>query len=121
MPRLIALGKEGKTVLLHQKGGIFAKSLIKVQALRNSSCETPPLLVRSILFFGMRWIYLRSIRDVAQPGSALRSGRRGRWFESSHPDPVRCQKTSKTRKINELRVFLSTFHRKKIERKSTLW
>lgn len=26
------------------------------------------------------------IRDVAQPGSALRSGRRGRWFESSHPD-----------------------------------
>ena len=25
-------------------------------------------------------------RDVAQPGSALRSGRRGRWFESSHPD-----------------------------------
>ena len=27
-------------------------------------------------------------RDVAQPGSALRSGRRGRWFESSHPDHV---------------------------------
>ena len=26
------------------------------------------------------------MRDVAQPGSALRSGRRGRWFESSHPD-----------------------------------
>ncbi len=26
------------------------------------------------------------IRDVAQPGSALRSGRRGRWFKSSHPD-----------------------------------
>ena len=25
-------------------------------------------------------------RDVAQLGSALRSGRRGRWFESSHPD-----------------------------------
>ena len=25
-------------------------------------------------------------RDVAQFGSALRSGRRGRWFESSHPD-----------------------------------
>ena len=27
-------------------------------------------------------------RDVAQLGSALRSGRRGRWFESSHPDFV---------------------------------
>ena len=26
------------------------------------------------------------IRDVAQPGSAPRSGRGGRWFESSHPD-----------------------------------
>jgi hypothetical protein len=26
-------------------------------------------------------------RDVAQPGSALRSGRRGRRFESCHPDP----------------------------------
>src|SRR5690554_1309913 len=25
-------------------------------------------------------------RGVAQSGSALRSGRRGRWFESSHPD-----------------------------------
>ena len=34
------------------------------------------------------------VRDVAQPGSALRSGRRGRWFESSHPDkkmkPFKC-------------------------------
>ena len=29
------------------------------------------------------------IRDVAQPGSALRSGRRGRWFESSHPDLIK--------------------------------
>ena len=25
-------------------------------------------------------------RDVAQPGRALRSGRRSRWFESSRPD-----------------------------------
>ena len=25
-------------------------------------------------------------RDVAQPGRALRSGRRGRWFKSSRPD-----------------------------------
>ena len=28
----------------------------------------------------------RKGRDVAQPGSALRSGRRGRKFESCHPD-----------------------------------
>ena len=31
-------------------------------------------------------LILYTFRDVAQPGSALRSGRRGRWFESSHPD-----------------------------------
>ena len=28
-------------------------------------------------------------RAVAQPGSALRSGRRGRWFESSLPDSLK--------------------------------
>ena len=34
-------------------------------------------------------LFLSSIyrfRDVAQPGSVLRSGRRGRRFESCHPD-----------------------------------
>ena len=31
-------------------------------------------------------IFVAVIRDVAQPGSASRSGRGGRWFESSHPD-----------------------------------
>src|SRR5262249_26581429 len=35
----------------------------------------------------------RRLRGVAQPGRALRSGRRSRWFKSSHPDhslrPVR--------------------------------
>ena len=30
--------------------------------------------------------YLRFNRGVAQPGRALRSGRRGRWFKSSRPD-----------------------------------
>ena len=29
---------------------------------------------------------LKMLRRVAQPGSALRSGRRGRWFESSRAD-----------------------------------
>ena len=40
-------------------------------------------LVREVSYFCKT---LHSHRDVAQPGSALRSGRRGRWFESSHPD-----------------------------------
>ena len=31
----------------------------------------------------------KTVRDVAQPGSALRSGRRGRKFESCHPDFVK--------------------------------
>lgn len=48
-------------------------------------------------FFGFRTtervqgsqVYLTlAIRDVAQSGSVLRSGRRGRWFESSHPDQM---------------------------------
>jgi hypothetical protein len=29
---------------------------------------------------------LTEVRGVAQHGRALRSGRRGRWFKSSHPD-----------------------------------
>ena len=32
---------------------------------------------------------LRSMRGVAQLASALRSGRRGRKFESSHPDHIK--------------------------------
>ncbi len=32
------------------------------------------------------YIFALSKRDVAQSGSALRSGRRGRKFESCHPD-----------------------------------
>jgi hypothetical protein len=38
-------------------------------------------------------------RDVAQPGRALRSGRRGRWFESSRPDHVHF------RTLNQLACF----------------
>ena len=44
----------------------------------------------SLDFFGKR-VYNRKVRfkrDVAQFGRALRSGRRGRWFKSSHPDHV---------------------------------
>ncbi len=45
-------------------------------------------VIAVVLFFIYRVnsYFWRLIRDVAQPGSALRSGRRGRWFESSHPD-----------------------------------
>jgi hypothetical protein len=38
------------------------------------------------IFWKYNYICLPFKRDVAQPGSVLRSGRRGRWFESSHPD-----------------------------------
>jgi hypothetical protein len=35
----------------------------------------------------IKYICLPKIpRDVAQPGSVLAWGARGRWFESSHPD-----------------------------------
>jgi hypothetical protein len=42
------------------------------------------IIVRDILYIMSELL----CRDVAQLGSALRSGRRGRWFESSHPDFV---------------------------------
>lgn len=34
------------------------------------------------------FVFFKVFRDVAQPGSAPRSGRGGRWFESSHPDKM---------------------------------
>ncbi len=42
--------------------------------------------VRYSLIFPITFIYLRQIRDVAQPGSVSAWGAGGRWFESSHPD-----------------------------------
>ena len=46
------------------------------------------------------------IRGVAQLASALRSGRRGRKFESSHPDELQNQNNSKACKSNDLQAFL---------------
>ena len=36
-------------------------------------------------------------RDVAQPGSALAWGARGRWFESSRPDNYQIQRGQRAR------------------------
>ena len=36
--------------------------------------------------FGSNYIVKTLCRDVAQPGRALRSGRRSRAFKSRHPD-----------------------------------
>ena len=49
----------------------------------NRSCEMP----RSSARIGM-------IRDVAQFGSALGSGPRGRWFKSSRPDQTGIGRTT---------------------------
>ena len=50
--------------------------------------QTIAILLNELSFFWIDFIDLNSqlFRDVAQPGSAPRSGRGGRWFESSHPD-----------------------------------
>jgi hypothetical protein len=45
-------------------------------------------------------------RDVAQPGSALAWGARGRKFESCHPDPSK-QRASE---ISEALYFLTGLH-----------
>lgn len=42
-------------------------------------------------------------RAVAQPGSALRSGRRGRAFESPHPDKFKASELT----INHLAVVVN--------------
>ena len=44
-------------------------------------------------------------RDVAQPGSALRSGRRGREFESPHPD----NKETQSRNICRVAFFFCPY------------
>ena len=38
------------------------------------------------MFFSIISAIIAEHRDMAQLGRALRSGRRGRWFESSYPD-----------------------------------
>ena len=55
-------------------------------AIKNSEVDIHE--GQSVLFFNFIPLNFNIliIRDVAQSGSALRSGRRGRWFESSHPD-----------------------------------
>ena len=45
-------------------------------------------------------------RDVAQLGRALRSGRKGRWFESSHPDHP---KTLEILAISRVFIFFKIF------------
>jgi hypothetical protein len=49
---------------------------------------TPSTSLISLDKVGTRSYYLRrlTVRGVAQPGSALASGARGRWFNSSRPD-----------------------------------
>jgi hypothetical protein len=45
--------------------------------------------LKSYVLIGKNDVIIFGFRDVAQSGSVLRSGRRGRWFESSHPDLAR--------------------------------
>ena len=48
-------------------------------------CQLPRFVISFCLWYS-QFVLAWLCRDVAQLGSALRSGRRGRWFESSHPD-----------------------------------
>ncbi len=51
--------------------------------------DKPEVSTNRFVGFKENYTFAVHFRDVAQPGSALRSGRRGRWFESSHPDYAR--------------------------------
>ena len=50
-------------------------------------------MLKLIFFFTFAPHQFRS-RDVAQPGSALAWGARGRWFESSRPDQQKARSES---------------------------
>ena len=57
----------------------FTAPVVKLVDTQDSgSCASNGVMVR--LHSGA------PLRGVAQPGRALRSGRRSRWFESSRPD-----------------------------------
>jgi hypothetical protein len=77
--KMIAFFYSLKNMVAHPaSGGRVASSNLAV-----------PTKSKRLLIFQGSFLFLVSlpvIRDVAQPGSVLRSGRRGRWFESSHPD-----------------------------------
>ena len=52
-------------------------------------CKISYYMTAYILMCFIQCILYILYRDVAQFGRALRSGRRGRWFKSSHPDHYR--------------------------------
>ena len=57
--------------------------------VRFAKFKAFPSVINSLENFCVRNkknIFALRIRDVAQPGSVLAWGARGRWFESSHPD-----------------------------------
>ena len=50
------------------------------------SARSSVILAAHLEFDGITLVVEESVRGVAQPGRVLRSGRRSRRFESSHPD-----------------------------------
>ena len=55
--------------------------------MASANCAYPiiPDSIKSLAFLREIW-YNEKVREVAQPGRALRSGRRGREFKSHPPD-----------------------------------
>ena len=70
-------GQKKSIVLLFLKniGKQMEKFILNIYLIIWNNCENTLFLYA-----------LKMLRRVAQPGSALRSGRRGRWFESSRAD-----------------------------------
>ena len=56
-----------------------------MQGVAGSNPVHPTFFKEPLVPFFLN-LMMSELRAVAQPGSALRSGRRGRWFESSLPD-----------------------------------
>ena len=82
-------GQRGQTVNL-----LLSASMVRIHLPPPNSCKAARQKAR---FAGL--FILSSPRDIAQLGSALRSGRRGRRFKSCYPDHVEA-------KLSLLRLFL---------------
>ena len=73
-------GKKNQSILLFLKNidKQMEKFILIIYLIIWNNCENTLFLYA-----------LKMLRRVAQPGSALRSGRRGRWFESSRADRIK--------------------------------
>ena len=89
-----------------QRSGPDLTVIIETRFCKPSHRSLEGLVAKKHGLLKTNYISLRR-RDVAQPGRALRSGRRSRAFESRHPDHFFAQTKAPVRKSRTGAFFLS--------------